>query len=91
MLQTNIKRYALIALGFALLFQLLFSEGGVLGFFKLKRDVKTIDVSMKQLEDDNRTLLKQIDKLQKDDEYLEELARSKGFTREGEILYRVEK
>jgi cell division protein FtsB len=91
MLQTNIKRYALIALGFALLFQLLFSEGGVLGFFKLKRDIKTIDVSMKKLEDDNRTLLKQIDKLQKDDQYLEELARSKGFTREGEILYRVEK
>ena len=92
MLEGNFKRYAFFILFSALLFQIVFSEGGVLGYIKLKRQIRSIDEKVKTLEEENVLLTKEIERFLKDDKYLEEYARKKfGLLREGERLYRVEK
>jgi len=59
---------------------------------KLKRQIKSVSQSIDKLEKENVLLKGQVDRLQKDDRYLEELARQKfGFIRDGERLYRIEK
>lgn len=76
----------------ALLFQFLFSEGGLVSYFRLKSEIKTVATSIKDLERDNILLSSEIEKLQKDDEYLEDVVRRKyGLVREGEKVYRFEK
>jgi len=88
----KVKKYAFVILISALLFQIFFSEGGILAYTKLKKEIRMVDASVKKLEQENILLLQEIDKLQKDDKYLEEVARKKfGLLREGEKLYRVEK
>lgn len=92
MFDERIKRYAFLVFIAALLFQLIFSDGGVMGYIKLRREMQTIQVSVTKLEKENIDLAQEIDRIQKDDKYLEELARKKfGLVREGEKLYRVEK
>ncbi|MCX5798285.1 MAG: septum formation initiator family protein [Proteobacteria bacterium] len=92
MLEDVIKKYGLIILLSALFFQMVFSEGGVFGYIKMKREIKTINATVKKIEQDNILLMKEIDKLQQDDQYLEEVVRKKfGFVREGEKLYRIER
>ncbi len=74
------------------LFIVLFSEHGLLDYIKLKRQITTTNRSIAKLENENLLLKVQVDRLQKDDRYLEELARQKyGFIREGEKVYRIEK
>lgn len=92
MFEDRIKQYAFLILMAALLFQLIFSEGGVASYIKLRKEIKTIDVSLRKLEQENVQLLDEIGKLQKDDQYLEEYARKKfGLLRDGEKLIRVDK
>jgi cell division protein FtsB len=86
-----VRRYSFIVLLGALLFQFVFAEGGVFGFIKMKSSVNSVRVSIQRTEKENTTLLKELEKLQKDDQYLEEVARKKyGFVREGERVYRIE-
>ena len=92
MFEDAIRKYGFIVLLGALFFQMVFSEGGVFGYIMLRKDMRATDVSIASLEKENKTLTAEIDKLQKDDQYLEEMVRTKyGLVRDGEKVYRVEK
>jgi cell division protein FtsB len=92
MFEDVIRKYGLLLLMSALLFSLIFTEGGVLGYIKTKMDIKRINAEIIKLNQENVLLMRELDKLQKDDQYLEEVVRKKyGFLREGERLYRIEK
>jgi cell division protein FtsB len=92
MIEEKIRKYGLIILFAILFFHFIFSDGGLISYFKVKRGIKAANTSMSALNKENALLKNEIDKLQKDDEYLEEVARKKhGFLREGERLYRIEK
>jgi len=87
-----VRRNSLIVLLGALLFQLVFAEGGIFEFIKMKRSIKSERDSNQKTEKENAALLEGLEKLQKDDQYLEEVARKKyGLVREGERLYRIER
>lgn len=87
-----IRRYGFIILLVAFLFQVFFGEGGIVSYVMLKRDINLIHTTIKNLKTENSKLTEEIDRLQKDDRYLEEMVRQKyGFVREGERLYRIEK
>lgn len=89
MFEDAIRKYGLIILLSALFFQMVFSEGGILGYVMVRNDIRVINKVIASVEKENTTLAKEIDKLQKDDEYLEYVVRTKyGFVREGEKLYR---
>jgi cell division protein FtsB len=92
MLETMTRKYAILVTMLAFLFVIVFSEHGLFDYIKLKRQVKAVNQSIGKLERENVHMKTQVDRLQKDDRYLEELARQKfGFIREGERLYRIEK
>ena len=92
MFEDVIRKYGLFLLMSALLFSLIFTEGGILGYVKTKMDIRRVNTEIKKLSQENVLLLRELDKLQKDDQYLEEVVRKKyGFLREGERLYRIEK
>ena len=92
MIEEKIRKYGLIVVFAILFFHFLFSDGGLISYFKVKRGVNTANTSISALNKENTTLKNEIEKLQKDDEYLEEVVRKKyGFLREGERLYRIEK
>jgi cell division protein FtsB len=92
MFETLTRKHAILVTILAFLFIVLFSEHGLLDYIKLKRQLSAINHSIGKLESENVQLKAKVDRLQKDDRYLEELARQKfGFIREGEKLYRIEK
>lgn len=92
MIEEKIRKYGLIILFAILFFHFLFSDGGLISYFKVKRGIKAANTTISVLDKENALLKNEIDKLQKDDEYLEEVVRKKhGFLREGERLYRIEK
>ncbi|MEI6153150.1 MAG: septum formation initiator family protein [Deltaproteobacteria bacterium] len=92
MFEDVIRKYGLLLLMSALLFSLIFTEGGVLGYIKAKMDIRRVNAEINKLNQENVLLMRELDKLQKDDQYLEEVVRKKyGFLREGEKLYRIEK
>ncbi len=82
----------MVALLVALFLVVLFSENGILDYIHMKRRITAIDASISRLQNENVALKNEIDRLQKDDRYLEDVARRKfGFIREGEKVYRIEK
>ncbi len=92
MFEDAIRKYGLIILLGALFFQMVFCEGGILGYVLLRHNMRTIDTNIASLEKENKGLVAEIDRLQKDDQYLETVVRTRyGFVREGERLYRIEK
>jgi len=92
MIEEKIRRYGLLIFFAILFFHFLFSDGGLISYIKAKRGIKAAQASISSLDKENALLKKEIEKLQKDDEYLEEVVRKKhGFLREGERLYRIEK
>ena len=92
MLEKAAKKYGLLAMLIALLFVILLSENGLIDYLKLKQRIGAVDTSIKTLQKENVVLKGEIDRLQHDDRYLEDVARKKfGFIREGEKVYRIEK
>jgi cell division protein FtsB len=92
MMEEKIRKYGLVTLFAILFFHFLFSDGGLISYIKMKRGIKSAQTSISSLDKENSVLKNEIEKLQKDDEYLEEVVRKKhGFLREGERLYRIEK
>lgn len=92
MFDDAIRKYGLLLLMSALLFSLIFADGGVLGYIKTQMDIRRVNAEIKKLDQENVLLVRELDKLQKDDQYLEEVVRKKyGFLREGEKLYRIER
>ena len=92
MTENPVKRYGFIILLATLFFQIVCAEGGVYDYFKTKRSITTITASAEKTQQENVALAKELEKLQKDDGYLEDVVRKKyGFVRDGEKVYRVEK
>jgi cell division protein FtsB len=92
MLEDIARRYGLAAFLIALSLVVLFSENGILDYIHLNRQIGAIDVSIAKLQNENVVLKGEIDRLQKDDRYLEDVARKRfGFIKEGEKVYRIEK
>lgn len=92
MLEDMAKRYGVIGLLLAMVFVMFFCENGILDYITLKRQMTVMDTSIKKLQDENVVLKGEIERLQKDDRYLEDIARKRfGFIREGEKVYRIEK
>ena len=92
MFEEIIKKYGLAILMLALIFSLFFADGGVLAYIKTKMDIKKVNAEIQKLEKENAVLIREMERLQKDDKYLEDVVRIKfGFLREGEKLYMVEK
>jgi cell division protein FtsB len=87
-----IKKYGLALFLSTLVFSLVFADGGLLGYVKTKLDIRKVNAEITKLEKENVILMRELEKLQKDDKYLEDVVRTKyGLLREGERLYRVEK
>ncbi len=92
MLEDVARKYGLLALLIALLFVVCLSENGVIDYLRLKQRIGAVDASIKTLQKENVVLKGEIERLQHDDRYLEDVARKKfGFIREGEKVYRIEK
>ena len=91
MLEDAARKYGLLALLIALLFIICVSEDGLIDYLKLKQRIGAVDASIITLRKENIVLKGEIDRLQHDDRYLEDVARKNGFIREGEKVYRIEK
>ena len=92
MFEDLMRRYGFVALLLSLVFLVVFSENGLVDYVKLKGQIKAIDASITQLQKENVTLKGEIERLARDDKYLEEVARKRyGFIREGEKVYRIER
>ena len=92
MFENAAKKYGLVALALILLFAICFSDNGVVAYLKLRSRIVTVDASIRKLEGQNKEFKGEIDRLQRDDRYLEDMARKRfGFIREGEKVYRIEK
>ncbi len=91
MFEETIRKYGFITLMLTLVFSLFFADGGVLGYIMTKREISKINTEIQKLEKENIALINKMEKLQKDDEFLEEMVRTKyGLLREGERLYMIE-
>jgi cell division protein FtsB len=92
MFEQMARKYGVIAFFSALVFAIFFSQNGVLDYIKLRKQVDAKEVSTRRLEEENVKLQAEINRLQKDDQYLEDMARKRfGFIKEGEKVYRIEK
>ena len=92
MTQDVIRRYGLTIFLSTLAFSLIFADGGLFGYVKTKLDTRKVNAEIVKLEKENYLLTRELDRLQKDDKYLEDVVRTKyGLLRDGERLYRVEK
>jgi len=92
MTENPVKRYGFLIFISALLFQIAFTEGGIYDYIKTRHAIKSITMSIAQAEEENVVLARELERLQKDDQYLEEMVRTKyGLVRDGEKVYRVEK
>jgi cell division protein FtsB len=86
------RRFGLVALLCALGFAIFISQNGVLDYIKIKRQIDAKDISVKKMEEENIRLLAEINRLQKDDQYLEDYTRKHvGLIKDGEKVYRIEK
>ncbi len=91
MTENPVKRYGFLILVSALFFQIAFADGGIYDYVKTKKALKSIAASIEQMERENVVLTQELEKLQKDDQYLEEMVRTKyGLVRDGEKVYRIE-
>jgi cell division protein FtsB len=91
MTENPVKRYGFTILVLALFFQIAFADGGVYDYLKTRRAIKSITASIVQIEKENAVLARELERLQKDDQYLEEMVRTKyGLVRDGEKVYRIE-
>jgi cell division protein FtsB len=92
MTENPVKRYGFIVLIAVFFFQIVFSEGGIYDYIRTKNKINTLTTSILQAEKENVMLAQELERLQKDDQYLEEMVRVKyGLVRDGERVYRVEK
>lgn len=75
-----------------LLFWHLFSSYGLLSYFHLKRELAELQTANDQLQEQNRQLLHDLKRFEKDDEYFSEIARKQhGMIKKNEILFDFDK
>jgi cell division protein FtsB len=69
-----------------------FGERGVIHLYQMGNEREARLERIKKLEQENKDLLEEIERLRKDKEYVESLGRRElGLVKEGEILYRFSK
>ena len=85
-----VKRIILLVVAASVLWLLFAPNWGLVHYRKLQRQVDSLAQENRNLEERNAELQKEIDRLQNDDTYLEELARRKyGLLKENETVYEV--
>jgi len=85
-----VKRIILLVAAASVLWLLFAPNWGLVHYRKLQRQVDSLAQENRNLEERNVELQKEIDRLQNDDTYLEELARRKyGLLKENETVYEV--
>lgn len=91
-LEEFIKKHGFTILLVVFGLSIIFYEGGLLNYIKIKIELARITKKTEAIEKENRALTQEIEKLRKDEHYLEEVVRMKyGLVREGEKLYRIER
>jgi cell division protein FtsB len=87
--ERRLIRRVLLLCGAAGILWLLFAPGwGFLHYTRLQNEVETLARENRTLEARNADLKKEIERLQNDDSYLEEVARKKyGLLKENEMVY----
>ena len=71
---------------------LLFSTNGLFRYYRLKKSLETIRMANEELRKENEVLKEEIDKIQNDPEYLEEVARKKfGLIKKNEMIFNFRK
>lgn len=66
-------------------------DRGVYDLIQVKLKTSSARTAIGEIEKENTMLSIELERLQKDDEYLEDMVRKKyGFVREGERVYRIE-
>lgn len=84
-------RLLVFALVAAILWFLFAPASGVLHYHRLEKQIETLSQENKSLEEHNASLRKEIERLQSDEAYLEEMARQKyGLLKENETVYEFE-
>jgi cell division protein FtsB len=68
---------------------LAFGNRGFIYLFKKDKERQAYQEKIEELKEANKKLMDEIDKLKKDNEYIEETARKElGMVRDGEVIYR---
>jgi cell division protein FtsB len=85
-----VKRIIICVAAASVLWLLFAPDRGLVHYRRLQKQVDSLALENKELEQRNAELKKEIDRLQHDDAYLEELARQKyGLLKENETIYEV--
>jgi len=85
-----LRRIILAVAAVSVLWLLFAPDRGLLHYRKLQNQVERLAEENRALEQQNEQLRKEIDRLQTDDAYLEEVARHKyGLLKENETVYEV--
>ncbi len=80
----------LLALAVGLALTLIYSNRGYRQLLRLKQEQKIIESANEELEEQNRKLMMQIDKIKNDPRYIEEVARKKlGLVRPDELIFKL--
>jgi cell division protein FtsB len=96
-LSLNTKKFFKVTLGALIIMGLLaawlgFGDRGFIHLYQKDKERKEYLEKIRQLEEENEKLLKEIDRLHNDKEYIESIARNElGLVKEDEIIYRFEK
>lgn len=69
---------------------LVFGDSGLLKYLELEATVNSMLAENRKIEEQNKGIDSQIESLKKDPDLIEELARERGLTREGELIYKYE-
>ncbi len=69
---------------------LIFSENGFLRYMKLESAKTDLMAEVRKIKKQNKEIKRQIDRLKKDPDLIEEIAREQGLTREGELIFKYE-
>lgn len=81
--------YGLATVLVLMLLYLAFGDWGLVRYWRLSEDHRTVEERTQALQRDNELLRDRIYRIRKDDRYLEKVAREEfGLAREGEIIYR---
>jgi cell division protein FtsB len=86
-----LRRLLVFALVAGVLWFLFAPGSGVLRYHRLQKQLETLSQENKSLQEHNAALRKEIERLQSDEAYLEEMARQKyGLLKENETVYEFE-
>ncbi len=85
------KGFFLVILILTLCYLLFFGEEGLLDFIKVKRELNRSLKRIAALEEENKRMRQEIDRLRNDNDYLEQIVRKRlGLIKEGEKVYKLE-